>query len=232
MKTTRRALLASLLLFQGCITSSRAAAGEPAALADLPLVEAPAARPGDLLAVFLSGDGGWASLDRGVTEELNDRGIAVVGLSSRKYFWQARTPDGAARDLEKILRHYLAAWGRRKILLIGYSFGADALPFLASRLPADLARQVSLVALIGPSLKASFEVHLMSWLGGEGDHPVLPEVEKLRGHRIVCLYGLEEKESLCPRLPREQGRSIGLAGGHHFDSDYGSVGNEILGALP
>jgi len=55
-----------------------------------------------------------------------------------------KTPTGSriAADLERIIRSYSAAWKRPKVLLIGFSFGADALPFLYTRLPIDVRNQV------------------------------------------------------------------------------------------
>ena len=126
----------------------------------------------------------------------------MVGLDSLQYFWTARTPDGAAADLQRIARHYLAAWGAQQLLLVGYSLGADVLPFMANRLPPDLLGRVRLIVLLGPSRKTSFEFHLTDWLGGSegGDRPVLPEVAKLRGKPLLCLYGQQEKDSLCTVL--------------------------------
>jgi type IV secretory pathway VirJ component len=210
---------------------SPAPPGDPGAVKDLPLVEVPArGAAGDALAVILSGDGGWAGLDREVAGALAGRGIPVVGLNSLQYFWTARNPEGAARDLERILRHYLAAWKRRQALLIGYSLGADVLPFLANRLPADLLGRVELIALLGPSLSASFEFHLGDWLGVGGDpgRPVLPEVKKLNGHPLLCVYGKEEDDSLCPRIVPPLGRAVALAGAHHFGGRYDAIADLIL----
>ena len=135
---------------------------------------------GQALAVMISGDGGWAGIDKDVSGALAAKGIPVVGWNSLQYFWTARKPDAAARDLERILRHYLAVWDKQEVLLIGYSFGADVLPFFASRLPADLLGRVRLVALLGPSETADFEFHVTDWLGGGSKgQPVLPEVKKL-----------------------------------------------------
>ena len=36
-----------------------------------------------------------------------------------------------------------------KVVLIGYSLGADVLPFMASRLKPDLVNRVVLIALLG-----------------------------------------------------------------------------------
>lgn len=205
-------------------------AGSDGDLKGLPLVEVPAPRPqGDLLAVIYSGDGGWAGLDREVARALSARGIPVVGIDSLRYFWTARTPEGSAVDLSRLLRHYLAAWKREKVLLVGYSFGADALPFLASRLPADLAQRVRLLALIGPGHDASLEIHVTEWLGGgKGEYRVLPELKKLAGRPLLCLYGEEDGDSLCPDLPRGEGQAARLPGGHHFGGDYESVARLLL----
>jgi type IV secretory pathway VirJ component len=185
---------------------------------------------GDTLAVVLSGDGGWAGLDREVAVVLAGKGVPVVGWNSLQYFWTARTPDGTARDLARILRHYLAVWNRRDALLVGYSLGADILPFLAARLPADLLGRVRLIALLGPSREASFEFHLSDWLGvgGERGLPVLPEVRKLAGHPLLCLYGREEHDSLCPEIEPALGKSLALPGAHHFGGDYDAVAELIV----
>ena len=84
----------------------------------------------------MSGDGGWAGLDQDVAAALSAKGIPVVGLDSLRYYWTARTPDGLAADTDRIVRYYLAHFGKRRVLLIGYSQGADVLPFAVNRLPA------------------------------------------------------------------------------------------------
>ncbi len=194
-----------------------------------------AAGANDRLAVIISGDGGWAGIDREVGGALAARGIPVVGLNSLKYFWQEKPPDVIGRDLERILGHYLAVWHKQRVLLIGYSLGADVLPFMFNRLSPPLQKQVELIALLGPSKLASFEFHVTQWVGGGSntDRPVLPEVQKLRGRApVLCLYGKEEEDSICPGLSPALGKSIGFAGAHHFGGDYGALADRILKELP
>src|SRR5271156_3485301 len=45
----------------------------------LPLVELPASSPSRLMAVFLSGDGGWRDIDKTIAENLQSLGVSVVG---------------------------------------------------------------------------------------------------------------------------------------------------------
>jgi type IV secretory pathway VirJ component len=202
------------------------------AVRDLPLVELRTKEPARELAVIVSGDGGWASLDRQIGETLAAKGVPVVGLNSLQYFWKARTPEQAATDLTRILRHYLWAWHASDVLLIGYSRGAEVLPFMVTRLPADLRNRVRAVALVAPGLTAGFEWHLADLLGGTsgGGLPTVPEIRQLRGLRVLCLYGADERESACRALPSGVARSIELPGGHHFGGAYREVARRILEA--
>jgi len=203
-------------------------------LQDLPLVEVHASIPGkDFLAVILSGDGGWAGIDREVAGALANQGVPVVGVNSLKYFWQPKTPDIAAADLGRILRAYLAAWKKDRVVLIGYSLGADVLPFMASRLPSELLNRVALITLLGPDTEADFEFHLTDWVGGKPRNSRLvgPEAAKLEGKRLLCVYGEEESESLCPQLPGSLTRVVSLKGAHHFGGHYDSIADMILNEI-
>ncbi|MBX7185391.1 MAG: virulence factor family protein [Vicinamibacteria bacterium] len=196
-------------------------------------VDAAAGTSSDTLAVLLTGDGGWAEIDKGIAGALAARGIPVLGWSSLEYYWTPRTPDGAARDLAAVIRHYLVAKKKSRVLLAGFSFGADVLPFLASRLPGDLRSRVAGVALIGLSMHAQFEFHVTGWLGGHGDpnFPTGPEVARLKGLPVLCLQGQDDDDSACRGIPPSFARTVVLPGGHHLGGDYSRVGALILDAL-
>src|SRR5205823_11210171 len=90
----------------------------------LPLIEVPATRgASDTLVVFVSGDGGWAKIDKSISAILASEGMPVVGLNSLQYFWTKRTPESASRDLQSIIDTHLGT--RKSVLLVGYSRGAD-----------------------------------------------------------------------------------------------------------
>jgi type IV secretory pathway VirJ component len=57
---------------------------------------------------------------------------------------------------------------------------------------------------------------------------VQPEIEKLRGHRILCVCGKDETDSVCPRLPAHLAVVDERPGGHHFDGDYQGIAARIL----
>ncbi len=217
------------------VPEKKPAAALAAPVADLPLtlVSAAPGQASPYFAVFLSGDGGWVGLDRGVADALAQHGIAVVGWDSLKYFWEARTPEGAAADLDRVLRHYAAAWGKSHALLIGYSQGADTMPFMVNRLPATTRTMVDLTALLGISDNALFEFHLSNWLGEAGGGlPTRPELARWSGSPYVCIYGAEDGDSACAQLAGKNGSAIKLPGGHHFGGSYGEIASEILQHLP
>ena len=210
-----------------------AAAGQADDLGALGLVEVPATgRERDAMAVVLTGDGGWAEIDKRVAARLAADGIPVVGWSSLKYYWTPRTPEAAAHDLARILEHYGRLWGKRRVLLAGYSFGADVLPFLVSRLPPELRSRVALVSLLGLSEQASFEFHVAGWLGVEtGHHPTAPEVARLETTPVLCLRGEDEADSACRLLHGAAVHTLTLPGGHHFGGDYERIADALLADL-
>ncbi|WP_303636320.1 virulence factor family protein [Stenotrophomonas tuberculopleuritidis] len=207
-----------------------ALAPPPDALKGLPVVEVPAQVGGDTLAIFVSGDGGWAGLDKEVAGALAAQGVAVVGIDSLRYFWSARTPQGFAADLQKIIAHYRQQWQRDKVMLIGFSQGADVLPASINQLDAGTRARLERIVLLSVGRKADFEFHVSNWLGGGGDGlPIAPEVAKLPAAKTVCVYGDKDEDALCPDLPANDGvQKVTLPGDHHFGGDYDRLAEVIL----
>ena len=201
----------------------------PPDIDDLPVTEVHASGVSDEFALLLTGDGGWAGLDQELAARLAASGVPTVGLNSLKYFWSERTPDGTARDVARLLRHYLAAWHKQRVLLVGYSFGADVLPFVVNRLPPELRERVASVSLLGIDSNASFEVRIADWVGSDGaGAPTRPELAALTHVPVLCIYGEGESDSICPGLPaggiaREQ-----VGKGHHFSGEYALLADRIL----
>jgi type IV secretory pathway VirJ component len=206
----------------------------PAALGDLPVVEVPAragAPPSDEFAILMSGDGGWAGIDQDIAAALTAVGIPVVGLDSLRYYWTPRTPEGLASDTDKLIRYYLAHLDKKRVLLIGYSQGADVLPFAVNRLPSATRASVALAAILGMSEHALFEFHVSSWISdSKSGPPTLPEVDRIRGIPVLCIYGADEKDSLCPKLDATKITVLEVKGGHHFDGDYAGLAQHIIAA--
>jgi type IV secretory pathway VirJ component len=200
---------------------------------DLPIIEVPTVSGvnNGMMGILVTGDGGWGVTDRGMANSLAARGIPVVGLNSLHYFWKQRTPEESAVDLEQILKHYALEWNRSKYLVIGYSFGADVLPFMLNRIPARSLENVKVIAFLGLGSTADFEFHITDWIAS-GPSPtslrVRPELEKLRGKKMLCFYGTEDDDALCGHLEPGLAKAIPIQGGHRFGSGYQPIVDAIL----
>jgi type IV secretory pathway VirJ component len=204
----------------------------PDDLSNLPITEMPAAPDtGSVLALFLTGDGGWASLDKGVVGEMRARGIAVVGLNTRPYLSRKKSPADISADLTRISRHYLAAWNRPRLAIVGYSRGADLMPFGLIGMPEDLRDKIVLLGLLGLGTQTGFEFHfedIIMTVHRAGDQPTLPALAQLKGMKMLCVFGKDEEESGCRDAPPGLiTRKVELPGGHHWDNNYKSVGDLV-----
>lgn len=202
---------------------------------DLPLTEVtdPHAPHSRTMAVLYSGDGGWAGLDRDLAARLAAHGVPVVGVDSLQYFWTARSPHGAAADAARIIASYSQKWNRPRVLLLGYSFGADNLPYIVGSLPAAQQRQLARVSMLGLSPTADFQFHLASWLdvGGDRSMPTVPQLSRLRGLPLQCIRGTDEHRSACLALPAGLADQVVMPGGHHFGGNADLLASAILKGL-
>lgn len=221
-----------LVSFAACAHAQQSS--DSAGAAGLPVIEVPATKPGHVLALFMTGDGGWATLDRHVASELAKNGVAVIGLNSREYLGHEKSPDQVGLDMARLARHYMTKWNRDSLIIAGYSRGADLAPFVVTRLPADLKRKLVLVAMLGLSHDAGFGFHLIDIVSSphrKSDRPTLAELARVSGVKLMCVYGSKEDDSACRDAPAGMmTRQIELQGGHHFDDDYYKLGDLILQA--
>ncbi|MBL0162136.1 MAG: virulence factor family protein [Xanthomonadales bacterium] len=206
----------------------------PDDIADLPLIEIAAHGPDSgRIVILLTGDGGWAGLDKGVAEALASDGMRVVGFSTLKFFWQKRSPEVAADALSRTLAHYAKSSPTTRFVIVGYSFGASLVPVLIDRLPATLQARIDRGIMISPDPDAVFEIRIGDWFGNghhDGTLPVLPAVAASRVP-ITCIHGIDEADSFCkPGLDPQLG-VLSLPGGHHFNGNYAALGGLIVAAL-
>jgi len=201
---------------------------------DIPLIELPAAKASDRFAIMLTGDGGWRRIDSKVTDKLRGDGIPIVGFIASTYFRTERTPEESACALERIIRTYKLRWHKDKVILIGYSRGADALPFMINRLPGDVRSSIQLIALLGlePSIDFKYDPPwtLAHYFRREKQFAVLPETQRLRGLNVLCIYGQKERDTLCTQLDPLQFKIVREPGKHHFAGRYADVSDAILNA--
>lgn len=207
----------------------------PDDVADLPLTElAPVGPDAHRMAILLTGDGGWAGLDRGVAQALAARGLRVIGFSTLKFFWHTRTPQGSADAIARVMAHYGKDDPDTRFVLIGYSFGASLVPVILDRLPAQLRARIEAGVMISPDDQAVFEIHVGDWFGStrhDGALPLAPEIARTTT-TLLCVHGADEDDSFCSKPQPAQVRSLALPGGHHYEGDYAALGALILANLP
>ena len=212
----------------------------PDDVADLPLTEiAPTAAAKDpanahRVAIIITGDGGWAGLDRGVADALTGDGVRVIGFSTLKFFWHKQTPDAAAAAIARVIAHYGSTDADARFVLIGYSFGASLVPVIINRLPDAARTRVQGGVMISPDDTAVFEIHVGDWFGSTRHDEALPlGPEVAQGKRpLVCVHGAEEDDSFCLSPQAAGVRAVALPGGHHYDGDYAALGRALLANLP
>ena len=199
---------------------------------NVPVVEVPAGQITDTVTLFLSGDGGWRDLDRDVAGEMAKLGDPVVGIDTLRYYWQHKSPEQSANDLAELMQHYRQKWGTKRFVLAGYSFGADVLPAIYNRLPAEDQNRVDAILLLAFARSGSFEIEVEGWLGSAGkEAPTGPEMAKLPPQKVYCVYGSEETDESGCTESTAVGEKLMLPGGHHFDENYPALAKRLIDAI-
>jgi type IV secretory pathway VirJ component len=221
------------------------------ATVELPALKAPPTGEEDLMVIIYSGDGGWWDLDQRLGAVFTQRGIPVVGLSTFKYFWRYRAPEESARDLDRLVDTFSKKWGKTRILLVGYSFGADVLPTLVGKMRPDNRARLSQLVLLSASRDVNFEIELegymhqgwwttathslLQWLNPVQHYDAIPPIAALGGKPpMACYYGAEDADdSGCtdPKLPSFV-TVYKKPGEHHFDENYEQLATELISRMP
>jgi len=185
----------------------------------LPLVMSLVENPRAFL-LFISGDGGWSSLDKTVTEELAQHGVSTVAINTLKYFWSEKTPDLVAADLKRLVD--VCRRDGLPLFAGGYSFGAEVMPVVLDRV--EFKKVFAGLVLISPGPHASFEVSVLDWLRSKEKptpYSVLEHTKALEGLPVFCSAGENDDESICPALRGAAGRVVELLpGAHHYNGHY------------
>jgi len=174
------------------------------------------------VALLISGDGGWYSFEQSIADKLANHGIPTIGLDSKKYFWKRRTPEETASDMIKALNFYSKEWGRERFLLIGYSLGAEIVPFITSRLPLEMRTKVALTVLLSPETNTDFEIHLTNMLGignRKNTFQVMDEIVKTQVVPTLIIIGEEEKTQVPELLAGTAVKIKKIPGNHHYKNN-------------
>lgn len=179
---------------------------------------------GSQLVLVISGEAGRSAFEASLARALAAEGEAVLVLDARSYLSRARAPERVAADVAATIGRYERTWHRDRLVIVGYSRGADLAPFIANRLGAAVRPQLAGVVMLAPAGRAAFEITLRDVIGGPPrptDLPVMPELERLRGTPMLCAYGREERQPFCARLDSSLAKVVARAGGHRLSDPDG-----------
>jgi len=200
---------------------------------NLPLSFIPSSEINSKPLVFLiSGDGGWTSFDHSLAETIASQGMPVVGLDSQKYFWNPKSPERTTEDISKTIDLYMQRYNKKSFILMGYSFGACIVPFVANRIPFPLKEKMKELFLISPDEEGDFEIHISDMLGlgiNKEKYDVVSELKKIESIKPVCLFETEADRDVIQRFEMSSHSTIlKLAGGHHFSNNYKAIVDRML----
>lgn len=176
--------------------------------------------------LILSGDGGWGDVERHLAEDFLRKGMAVTGVDSRKAFNRKRDLDEVVAFVEGLVTR------DPRLIIVGYSFGADLLPVIWPHLSKALRHKTVRVAMIAPTHEGSLGIDPTGRYDGQA-MPVIPLKETITHaphHRLICIYGAEEKlsgYSSCLNPGFDPARRIELPGGHNLNRSYSQIAAAI-----
>jgi type IV secretory pathway VirJ component len=189
-----------------------------------PLVVYRAASPADRpVVLLLSGEGGWRDFDDDVAGRLAAHGYTVGGIDCLRYFKSAQDDRAALAKDVKLFADALVAAAKVKeprLVLAGYSFGADLAPWIAGA-PGRDPRIVALL-LIGPDKTGSLQARISEILGFHPSDHLFDTAAALKDASdlpALFIHGGDDDESDAPALHESytgKKKLIVVPGTHHF----------------
>jgi type IV secretory pathway VirJ component len=170
---------------------------------------------------YISGDGGWNNFSTKLASAINVNGFRVASLNAREYFWNKKTVEQSAHDVCNNLVKEYGHLQNEKIIFIGYSFGADVLPFIINQLPAGIREKISGLILLAPSSSTDFEIHVSDIIGFSNSRkfPVADAVNALQIPKTVAVFGADDKNFPLQSIHLKNFTAFTLPGGHHFEGN-------------
>jgi len=183
------------------------------------------------LIVYISGDGGMNSFTNSLTKSLNKKGYAILALDAKDYFWHKKEPQQFASAMVQAISTYLKNKKRNSFIVIGYSFGADVTPFLATRLFPSLYAKCKHVVMLSPSANTDFEIKFLDMLGfgGSKGKNVVNELNKVTVP-VVLFFGSDEKDFPVNEVTIKK-KVVVMEGGHHYDNNVDDLSAKIINEI-
>ena len=180
--------------------------------------------------LFITGDGGFNRFSLDLCNSVHLSGYSVTAVDSKSYFWKKKTPEQSALDITMYLNKEFNGRQNQDLVLIGYSFGADVLPFIIQKLSPFYRSKILSTILISPSASTDFEIHLTDIFGHNTKRKmdVIEEINKLTDEKIVTVFGADEGNFPVSKITVKKYTNIVLPGGHHFNGETEMLAHTLL----
>ena len=178
------------------------------------------------LVLYLSGDGGFNSFSNKICQLIAHAGYAVAAVDSKNYFWKKKTPKDIAADISNTLKKVMRSRQNLQLFIVGYSFGADAVPFIINRIDPLIKKNVQSIVLLEPSVSTDLEIHIADILGrsnAKRSLDVIAEINRIEGVKTSVVLGDDEAEFPLQKITLKNFSKKYLSGGHHFSGDAEQV---------
>jgi type IV secretory pathway VirJ component len=179
---------------------------------------------------FISGDGGVRHFFADLCQDIHQAGYTVAALDANGFFWNRKSPQQAAEMIASYLQEQLSQRPHAKLVLAGYSFGADAVPFIVNALPVDLKQKLSSVLLLSPSASTDLEIHIADMFveGRKRSMDVAQAINHMGETKTVTIMGSEEHHFPVADIRLKNYTNEVIPGGHHFDGRPDLVATAML----
>jgi len=190
--------------------------------------------------LVLSGEGGWRAFDHQLATWLSGAGYWVGGIDCLRYFWKPQD-DRAALSADvmryaEALTRVAGAKADARVVLAGFSFGADLAPWIAGA-DGRSARFAALI-MIGPDLKGSLEARVVEILGFAPDahtFDTASALADLRSIPVLFVHGGKDDDSAAPKLAAgftgKKALAVVPGATHHFGGHEAELERAVIDGL-
>ena len=192
------------------------------------------------LVLILSGEGGWRSFDDKLAGWLSSEGYWVGGIDCMHYFWK---PQDDRSILASDVRLYADALAKAagasegvRVVLAGFSFGADLAPWVAGAPARD--RRIAGLVMIGPDKQGSLAFRISEMMGFVPKDHVFDTATALTEARevpILFVHGGGDSTSQAPSLaeafPGPKELIVVPGADHHFSGREDELRRAVIGGL-
>lgn len=177
------------------------------------------------LILYVSGDGGNDNFSIKLCAIINSSGYAITALDARSYFWKQKTAAQAATDFTNYLENKFQNKKEQPFILVGYSFGADILPFVINQLTDSLKEKLVSVILLSPSISTGLHIHKDNKIRSMD---VLAEINKMNLIKTTIIFGSTENTFPLKEISLKNYSNEILPGGHHYEGNVSAVAKVVM----